>query len=344
MEVPSLGLSSGTAENEGELELGLGLSLGGGSLKAAAKGSQWGDYGRILTAKDFPNGFCNRAANTNTAAAGVGTKRAAADSVSPARQAGSPAAATPGVRFVFPYYLCLLFQPLSEWALSPQSSPDSPVVMPYESSETIAYCSAYWYEQFAWCTSICVPASSQVVGWPPIKAYRMNSLVNQAKSPNPEEDKGVGGDDVMKDVAKKKVSHGSKNTNSGGKEIKGHIGFVKVNMDGLAIGRKVDLNSHASYDTLAQALEEMFLQPNISVGPIRGEKEQATKLSKLLDGSSDFLLTYEDKEGDWMLVGDVPWGMFLSTVKRLRIMRTSEANGLAPRFQERNDRQRSRPV
>lgn len=107
MEGPSLGLSSGTAENEGELELGLGLSLGGGSVKAASKGSQWGDYGRILTAKDFPNGFCNRAANTNTAAAaGVGTKRAAADSVSPTRQVGSPAAAaTPGVRFVFPYYV-----------------------------------------------------------------------------------------------------------------------------------------------------------------------------------------------------------------------------------------------
>ena len=30
--------------------------------------------------------------------------------------------------------------------------------------------------------------------------------------------------------------------------------------------------------------------------------------SKFLDGSSKFVLTYEDKEGDWMLVGDVPWG------------------------------------
>ena len=30
--------------------------------------------------------------------------------------------------------------------------------------------------------------------------------------------------------------------------------------------------------------------------------------AKLLDGSSKFVLTYEDKEGDWMLVGDVPWG------------------------------------
>ncbi|BBH10131.1 Leucine-rich repeat transmembrane protein kinase family protein [Prunus dulcis] len=54
----------------------------------------------------------------------------------------------------------------------------------------------------------------------------------------------------------------------------------------------------------------------------------ATRPSKLLDGSFEFVLTYEDKDGDWMLVGDVPWGMFLGTVKRLRIMRTSEANGL----------------
>ena len=32
------------------------------------------------------------------------------------------------------------------------------------------------------------------------------------------------------------------------------------------------------------------------------------KISNLLDGSSGFALTYEDKDGDWMLVGDVPWG------------------------------------
>lgn len=38
-----------------------------------------------------------------------------------------------------------------------------------------------------------------------------------------------------------------------------------------------------------------------------GEKDLATKAFKLLDGLSEFVLTYEDKEGDWMLVGDVPW-------------------------------------
>ncbi|KAL1199687.1 Auxin-responsive protein IAA4 [Cardamine amara subsp. amara] len=43
---------------------------------------------------------------------------------------------------------------------------------------------------------------------------------------------------------------------------------------------------------------------------------------------SDFVPTYEDKDGDWMLVGDVPWEMFVSSCKRLRIMKGSEAKGL----------------
>lgn len=39
-----------------------------------------------------------------------------------------------------------------------------------------------------------------------------------------------------------------------------------------------------------------------------GGKEQAARQTpKLLDESSEFVLTYEDKEGDWMLIGDVPW-------------------------------------
>ena len=31
-----------------------------------------------------------------------------------------------------------------------------------------------------------------------------------------------------------------------------------------------------------------------------------SKLRDLLHGS-EYVLTYEDKDGDWMLVGDVPW-------------------------------------
>lgn len=188
------------------------------------------------------------------------------------------------------------------------------------------------------------PSASQVVGWPPIRAYRMNSLVNQAKAPTSEEEEEKVADekDKSNDSSKKKICNGNKTNNIFNE--KGHLGFVKVNMDGVPIGRKVDLNAHASYESLAQTLEEMFLASTPAINSIGGEKDPATKASKLLDGLSEFLLTYEDKEGDWMLVGDVPWRMFLSSVKRLRIMRTSEANGLGPRFQPRNDRQRAKPV
>ncbi|KAJ4840274.1 hypothetical protein Tsubulata_024972 [Turnera subulata] len=147
-------------------------------------------------------------------------------------------------------------------------------------------------------------SASQVVGWPPIRAYRMNSLVNQAKAQRAEEDKGISEKEKAKDVSKKKICNGN-TTNANGSE-KMHLGFVKVNMDGVPIGRKVDLNAHASYETLAQTLEDMFFR-----------------------SSSTMSSTGE---------------MFLSSVKRLRIMRTSEANGLAPRSQERNERQRSKPV
>jgi len=54
----------------------------------------------------------------------------------------------------------------------------------------------------------------------------------------------------------------------------------------------------------------------------------SAKSLNLLDSSSEYQLTYEDRDGDWMLVGDVPWEMFVGSVKRLKIMRASDANGL----------------
>lgn len=96
------------------------------------------------------------------------------------------------------------------------------------------------------------------MGWPPIRAYRMNSLVNQAKAQRSEDEKETEENDQSKDALKKKIFNADK-TDSGVKD-KGHLGFVKVNMDGITIGRKVDLNSHASYDTLAKTIEDMFFK------------------------------------------------------------------------------------
>ncbi|XP_009767832.1 auxin-responsive protein IAA12-like isoform X2 [Nicotiana sylvestris] len=198
--------------------------------------------------------------------------------------------------------------------------------------------------------SISPPRStvSQVVGWPPVRTYRMNTLVNQTKSPPTEEFCGA----IEKCKSKNIITNASSSKSNSFAKEKGLIKtsmFVKVNMDGVAIGRKVDLNAHSSYENLEQTLDRMFLKPNTAVCARSSNAQELsvmseTSSSRLLDGSSEFVLTYEDKEGDWMLVGDVPWEMFISSVRRLRIMRTSDANGLAPSFMERNGRQRTKPI
>ncbi|KAL6516210.1 Iaa10p [Orobanche gracilis] len=180
-------------------------------------------------------------------------------------------------------------------------------------------------------------AISQVVGWPPVRTYRMNTLASQSKSPVAE-DFFLTVDKCQSEnmfVDKTKSNHGGCTSGNITKENgpRKKSLFVKVNMDGIPIGRKVNLNARSCYKTLARALNDMF-SSSAAVGARRSNvEERAVTVGKsqplrLLDGSSDFVLTYEDKEGDWMLVGDVPWEMFLNSVKRLRIMRTADANGL----------------
>ncbi|PKI64062.1 hypothetical protein CRG98_015506 [Punica granatum] len=89
-------------------------------------------------------------------------------------------------------------------------------------------------------------------------------------------------------------------------------------MDGAPYLRKMDLKQYKSYPELLKALENMF---TFSIGPGDHSERDYYK-------GSEYAPTYEDKDGDWMLVGDVPWNMFISSCKRLRIMRGQEAQGL----------------
>ncbi|CAI9260174.1 unnamed protein product [Lactuca saligna] len=92
--------------------------------------------------------------------------------------------------------------------------------------------------------------------------------------------------------------------------------YVKVSMDGAPYLRKIDLKVYKGYSELLKALENMF---KLTIGAYSER-----------DGykGSEFAPTYEDKDGDWMLVGDVPWEMFMLSCKRMRIMKGSEAKGL----------------
>ncbi|KAB2067578.1 hypothetical protein E1A91_A09G242000v1 [Gossypium mustelinum] len=93
--------------------------------------------------------------------------------------------------------------------------------------------------------------------------------------------------------------------------------YVKVSMDGAPYLRKIDLKVYKGYPELLQVLENMF---KFTIGDY-SEREGYK--------GSDYEPTYEDKDGDWMLVGDVPWEMFIRSCKRLRIMKGSEARGLS---------------
>uniref|UniRef100_A0A5B6ZUG5 Auxin-responsive protein n=2 Tax=Davidia involucrata TaxID=16924 RepID=A0A5B6ZUG5_DAVIN len=151
------------------------------------------------------------------------------------------------------------------------------------------------------------PAKAQVVGWPPVRSFRKNIMAQ--KSNSEESEKASGSSSAA---------------------------FVKVCMDGAPYLRKVDLKMYKSYQELSDALAKMFSSFTMGNYGTQGMIDFMNE-SKLMDllNSSEYVPTYEDKDGDWMLVGDVPWQMFVDSCKRLRIMKGSEAIGLAPRAMEK---------
>lgn len=106
-------------------------------------------------------------------------------------------------------------------------------------------------------------------------------------------------------------------------------GYVKVTMEGVAIGRKVDVSLHGSYQDLLRTLRRMFPSATQQGAGADHEEEVASHERRRLH--RPYVVTYEDGEGDWLLVGDdVPWEVFVKSVKRLKILaRTAAGDGLA---------------
>ncbi|XP_019238576.1 PREDICTED: auxin-responsive protein IAA29-like isoform X2 [Nicotiana attenuata] len=113
-----------------------------------------------------------------------------------------------------------------------------------------------------------------VVGWPPIKSWR------------------------------KKQIHGINNDIIGRRNSM----YVKVKMEGVAIGRKINLRLYNSYQVLTNSLIQMF-----------------AKYQSCDENGTRFTLLYQDREGDWMLAGDVPWQTFMETVQRIQILRNRKS-------------------
>ncbi|XP_059294911.1 auxin-responsive protein IAA29-like [Lycium ferocissimum] len=124
---------------------------------------------------------------------------------------------------------------------------------------------------------------NQVVGWPPIDTWRKKQLqgnYHQGGWITNYRNNIVGGRNSM---------------------------YVKVKMEGVAIGREVDLSLDDSYQLLIHNLLQMF-----------------PKYQNRGNNSTRFAILYQDREGDWMLAGDVPRKTFVETVKRIEIKKNEK--------------------
>ncbi|KAI3822033.1 hypothetical protein L1987_09614 [Smallanthus sonchifolius] len=150
-----------------------------------------------------------------------------------------------------------------------------------------------------------------VVGWPPVRTSRKNIMTSSNSTK------------VVALPAKVPADgSGDKKTSSDQEDSL----YVKINMDGVAIGRKVDLKAYDTYEKLSSAVDELFggLLAAQGDSPSGVSNKQTNMMTGLLDGNGEYTLVYEDNEGDRILVGDVPWDMFISSAKRLRVLKTSE--------------------
>lgn len=153
-------------------------------------------------------------------------------------------------------------------------------------------------------------SNAPVVGWPPVRTYRKNTL--QAVQSN-------------------RMTSAEMNTKSaggptgagmeGGEQMNGNHSknafFVKAKLDGVRICRKVDLQAYNSFEGLKSALQDMF----------QGFVSDNAKLD-LLHGSN-YVVTHEDKDGECWFVGDGTWSMFVgSGVRSLRIMKSMDATSI----------------
>lgn len=90
---------------------------------------------------------------------------------------------------------------------------------------------------------------------------------------------------------------------------------TKVHMQGIAVGRAVDLTQFDCYEDLLKKFEEMF--------EIAGELNWSAKKWQVI---------YTDDEDDMMMVGDDPWHEFCTMVKKIYIYTTEEAKRLLPKI------------
>ena len=132
--------------------------------------------------------------------------------------------------------------------------------------------------------------SLKLLGWPPINTWKKKQFHHQGHAGWITNDRNNN-------------NNNNNNVIVGGRNSM----YVKVKMEGVPIGRKVDLRLYHSYQLFTQNLLQMFARYQNS-----GKN------------STRFTILYQDREGDWMLAGDVPWKTFVETVQRIEIQKNEK--------------------
>ncbi|KAK7329787.1 hypothetical protein VNO77_23966 [Canavalia gladiata] len=89
---------------------------------------------------------------------------------------------------------------------------------------------------------------------------------------------------------------------------------VTVVLEGRSICQRISLHNHASYQSLAKALHQMFVDASDDAGD---NSNHDLDLSNAIPG---YIIAYEDMENDLLLAGDLSWKDFVRVAKRIRIL------------------------
>lgn len=81
-----------------------------------------------------------------------------------------------------------------------------------------------------------------MVGWPPVRSFRRN-LANASSSKQSLEQQQQNDDEASCDKAKQTCKRSP---------------LIKINMDGIPIGRKINLSAYDSYQKLSSAVQDLF--------------------------------------------------------------------------------------
>ncbi|OAY78440.1 Auxin-responsive protein IAA27 [Ananas comosus] len=104
-----------------------------------------------------------------------------------------------------------------------------------------------------------LPPLAAVVGWPPVREFRRNLVsTNLPKSAMNDHEKGA---TSAKPAAENIDDNDDDDDNSNVMKRRTESRptmFVKVNMEGYVVGRKINLRAHDSYESLSRAVQKMF--------------------------------------------------------------------------------------